>query len=280
MKENEELINKLKNKNEDNIILNEKNKNEIKLIKKEIFNIKIKSKICKIILSSGKICCGFLIKSYRGDNPFYFLISNEINKLMIDNKEKIEINYDNKNIKINLNENERFIRNYKYINIDITIIEILSKDNINEKYFLLPYINNNNNYKNMKIDIIYKEGDDINKINSEIKLINQYKFEYLLNNKNGISVSPIFKEDTKEVIGINKEDNYGYFIEPIINSLKLNLKYEKKEYNNGIYEGEMKNNKFEGYGKYIWENGEYYIGQFVNNLRHGKGILYYNNNIK
>ena len=147
---------------------------------------------------------------------------------MIDNKEKIEINYDNKNIKINLNENERFIRNYKYINIDITIIEILSKDNINEKYFLLPYINNNNNYKNMKIDLLYKEGEDINKIKSEIKLINQYKFEYLLNNKNGISGSPIFKEDTKEWIGINKEENYGYFIEPIIISLKFNLKYEKK----------------------------------------------------
>ena len=64
---------------------------------------------------------------------------------------------------------------------------------------------NNNNYKNMKIDIIYKEGEDRNKINSEIKLINQYKFEYLSNNKNGISVSLIFKEDTKEVIGIKKK---------------------------------------------------------------------------
>ena len=35
--------------------------------------------------------------------------------------------------------------------------------------------------------------------------------------------------------------------------------------------------KYEGNGKYIWENGGYYIGQFKNGLSHGKGILYYSN---
>ena len=29
--------------------------------------------------------------------------------------------------------------------------------------------------------------------------------------------------------------------------------------------------------KIIYENGEYYIGEFKNNKRHGKGILYANN---
>ena len=33
----------------------------------------------------------------------------------------------------------------------------------------------------------------------------------------------------------------------------------------------------EGNGKYIWKNGEYYIGQEKNGLRHGKGIEYYSN---
>ena len=33
----------------------------------------------------------------------------------------------------------------------------------------------------------------------------------------------------------------------------------------------------EGNGKYIWEDGEYYIGQYKNGLFHGKGTEYYSN---
>ena len=41
------------------------------------------------------------------------------------------------------------------------------------------------------------------------------------------------------------------------------------------------NNKYEGTGKYISEVGLYYIGQFKNGFRNGKGILYNSNgNIK
>ena len=43
------------------------------------------------------------------------------------------------------------------------------------------------------------------------------------------------------------------------------------------YEGDFVNDKFEGDGKYYWESGEYYIGQFKNGLNNGKGKLYYNN---
>ena len=39
--------------------------------------------------------------------------------------------------------------------------------------------------------------------------------------------------------------------------------------------------KAEGNGKYIWKDGEYYIGQFKNGLSHGKGTKYISNrNIK
>ena len=54
-------------------------------------------------------------------------------------------------------------------------------------------------------------------------------------------------------------------------------------YSNGKikYEGDYINDKREGNGKYIYENGEYYLGQCKNNLKHGKGIYYYKNgNIK
>ena len=47
------------------------------------------------------------------------------------------------------------------------------------------------------------------------------------------------------------------------------------------YEGEWVNDKHEGYGKFIYANGEYYIGEWKNALKHGKGTMYYSNkNIK
>ena len=41
------------------------------------------------------------------------------------------------------------------------------------------------------------------------------------------------------------------------------------------YEGDFVNDKREGKGKYIWEDGEYYIGEWLNDYMHGKGIEYY-----
>ena len=85
MKENEELINRLKNKIKDNENILEKNKKEIEYLKNEIFNIRIKPKLCKINTFSGKIGYGFLMKLYKGENPFYCLILNVniINEKMI-----------------------------------------------------------------------------------------------------------------------------------------------------------------------------------------------------
>ena len=36
-------------------------------------------------------------------------------------------------------------------------------------------------------------------------------------------------------------------------------------------------NKLEGNGKAFYDDGEYYEGQWKNNLRHGKGIQFYKN---
>ena len=62
---------------------------------------------------------------------------------MIELKGTIEINYDNGNIRkeINIDKEERYIKDYKNLEIDAVIIEILEKDNINEDYFLLPDLN-------------------------------------------------------------------------------------------------------------------------------------------
>ena len=43
------------------------------------------------------------------------------------------------------------------------------------------------------------------------------------------------------------------------------------------YEGDFINNKYEGKGKYIFKDGEYYIGEWKSGLKNGKGIIYFKN---
>ena len=49
-----------------------------------------------------------------------------------------------------------------------------------------------------------------------------------------------------------------------------------KYYKNGniLYEGDWVNDKAEGNGKYILNNGDYYIGQFKKGLSNGKGTMF------
>jgi hypothetical protein len=37
------------------------------------------------------------------------------------------------------------------------------------------------------------------------------------------------------------------------------------------YEGDFKNNMYDGHGKYRWADGAVYIGSWLNNKMHGKG---------
>ena len=69
-----------------------------------------------------------------------------------------------------------------------------------------------------------------------------------------------------------------FFIGEWLNNLKHGKGIEYHKNNTIKYDGYFFNDKYEGYGKYIYENGNCYIGHFINDQRHGKGILYYKNN--
>ena len=165
------------------------------------------------------------------------------------------------------------------MHLDIIIIEILEEDNINEYFFQLPYLDYNN-LKDKKIYIPqYPEGNKLNYSEGEILNINRYTMTYNASTKEGLSGSPIFLNNTTRVLGIHKEgnksenENYGSFIYPIINVVNNKIIYYKDK-----YEGEYVNDKFEGKGKYIYdEYDEYYIGEWKNGLRNGKGRQYYEN---
>ena len=65
---------------------------------------------------------------------------------------------------------------------------------------------------------------------------------------------------------------------PFIKANNLEFIYR---YGQNLDKGDWINAESEIYGKYIFENGEYYEGKFKNDLRNGQGILYYKNgNIK
>ena len=181
------------------------------------------------------------------------------------------------------------------------------------------------NLKGKKINIAqYPKGKDLCYSEGYIIRIKNYELTYNASTDSGSSGSPIFLDNMTEVIGIHKQgntqnpENYGNFLFPIIESIKLtnNIGYNKKEdyiinnkkfiYENGEYyigewlnglrhgkgtlyykngnikyKGDFIKDKFEGEGQYNFENGEYYIGEWLNDQRHGKGILYYKNgNIK
>ena len=106
----------------------------------------------KIFMKDG-VASGFFIKLERNKKPFYCLMTNQhvITPEMILNKEHITILYDNekKINEIELNPKERIILCFlENLKIDITIVEIIPKDEINDpSYFLSPYINSN--YENL-----------------------------------------------------------------------------------------------------------------------------------
>ena len=143
----------------------ENRENEVKTGNSTIYSIDsnlfdVYPSICKIFYSNNR-GSGFLIRLFIEDNePLLALMTNEhiITEKMIEDKEEIEVFYNNqkKRIKIILNNDQRFIQSFKDMQIDCTIIEILPEDNINEDYFLVPNIDyNEENYKSLINQMIY-----------------------------------------------------------------------------------------------------------------------------
>ena len=246
-----------------------------KNVSKAICKIKIQVK-SEIIFGSG-----FLFKTFIDQEYFYCLITCEhviSNDIILNNNNNINIYYDNqeKICNLTLDQNKKYIKTFKDINLDITVIEILEKDNIPKEYFIYnPYLDLDNiDYNELINNEIYipqyPKGKDLVNARGKIIEIDKYEFTHLASTETGSSGSPIFLKDSINVIGIHKEgnndksENYGDFIYPIINIIKNDISRKR---NKGIYID----------GKYIYADGKYYKGQFVNNIPSGYGTKYYAN---
>jgi len=212
--------------------------------------LKISKSICKIKIEiqSGIISSsGFFLKFYIEQELFYCIIFNnhEITDDMINNNNIIHLSYDNnlKSINFKLDKKKRYIKNFKDINLNINIIEIIEEDKISNDYFL--YSEKENIIKSCLIGsqiytTYYTKEKKLINIKSKIKEVIEYEFIHLLNTNESLDLSgyPILLENCTQVIGIMKETSIdkskclGDFIYPIINIIKEQI---RKKRNNGKY---------------------------------------------
>ena len=155
---------------------------------------------------------------------------------MIENKRTVNVlfNIESKKINIKLEPSERYIKTFKEYNVDATAIQIRTKDNIYEDYFLEPELGYD--YKNLQGKEIfipqfpsYQQLKNARGIIKKINDTNPNEFTHLAKTKSGSSGSPIFLKGNKRVLGIHKEgntimnENYGDFIAPIISILTTDI---------------------------------------------------------
>ena len=220
------------------------------LIRNDISLLQATVSLCKII-TNGKIASGFLIKLFKDEKDFFCLMTNEhvITKEMVENKDNFIFYFDNekKTKEIKLDQNERYIKNFRDINIDATIIEILPKDDISPDFFLLPnidYMYNQKELINREIAVLqYPSGESCYSFGKIKSLEDNYEFAHLASTEQGSSGSPIFLKHSSKVIGIHKmggtSQNYGDFIGPIFNYFR-HFSKNNIELNKNIKDGRNK----------------------------------------
>ena len=273
---------------EDEILIN-----NVKIPKMDqVYNL-LKSTV-KIEVGPNKLGSGFFIKLKKNKGKtFYCLMTNQhvITPEIIEQKKRIKILYENsqKTLIIELDQEDRLIKYFDdSLQIDLTVVQILDKDNIGDNYFLEP----NNDYKKGYQQFISKTinvvqfplGEQLSMSTGIIKYIENNTFAHTASTLNGSSGGPIVLEGSDKVLGIHKggnnfeNENYGDFIGPVIDDIKNFERngFGKDFYKNGDikYMGNFKNDKYddgnglfyyeEGYndGIYYYEKGEYFNGEF------------------
>ena len=270
--------------NIESIKITEKKDNECIINIYQINKIEPKDKnilksICKIKIETNSetlLGIGYLLKFMIEQETLYCLITNEkvIKNEIINNNNKISL-YFNNELKIKdlkADSNKRYIKTFIDIGLDITLIEILDNDNIPKDLFLYNEDEfDKNSFINRKIRVSqYLEGNEFVNNKGKIIKINQYEFIYSTDMVYDSSGSLILLENSDYILGIHKgnnedkTENYGYLLYSLISIIKNDINQRK---NNGKYIN----------GKYIWEDGKYYIGEYKDNLPNGKGIKYYPN---
>ena len=274
--------------------------NRIYVINKICIIAKCTVKIEINIDNKTYIGSGFFLKFERNNNKmFYCLMTNEhvITPDFINKKIEILIKYENENhsLSLKLDKEERIIIFFKEVlDLDVTIIEIIPKDKIDDSHFLTPSLNPRFDLTTKMQIVQFPLGNNLSFSNGSIVGIDCKRncyFYHDASTQSGSSGSPIVLENDNKVFAIHKgtikeqTSNVGILIGIIVEIMKeykKNGKF-KEYYRNGKlkYKGNFKDDEYDDdNGQYIFENGESYIGHFKKGKKHGKGfILDKNNNL-
>jgi len=125
----------------------------------------------------------------------------------------------------------------------------------------------------------FKKGINLIKYENEQKLNNILKLR---------DTDPVqFRKMVESMLISYGEDPFIYgSINDMIEDIRILINNQKRDLINiytgnedeGVYEGETKEMKH-GYGKFVYNNGDIYIGEWRCNQRHGNGKIIYANGI-
>ena len=115
-------------------------------------------------------------------------------------------------------------------------------------------------------EYIKKIGEKYSKVEKYIEDMNEAcnnMFNYMRENKLGKPLKIAIKDTVVATFHINELCG--------MNAIYI------QQFDNGRYEGEMKDGKREGHGKFFYVTGDYYEGEFKNNYKNGKGKYVFSN---
>jgi len=243
--------------------------NDSEFLSKLICSISIKTQGKEIIGSGFILGISIDLEYFKCLMTNGHVISNE----SVNNNNTINLTFEQlEQINIILDRNKRYIKSFIDEGLYITVVEILDEDNISKNYLLEPELDipSNNELINNEINIPqYINKKKLMNAEGKIKDIIKYQFSHSANTGKSSLGSPIFLKNSDKVIGVHKAgvgnmENFGDFIYPVINIIEEDI---RKKRNNGKYIN----------GKYIYDDGKYYIGDIKNNIPNGKGIKYLKN---
>ena len=198
-------------------------------------------------------------------------VIDEYNNALFKNKIKnLEKKFQQIMQKSGINQKIENLRNIKRLN-EILYNTYYSYSNnyynsININSILENLYNNNiqkNNNINEEIENIIKIKNEKDKIKIKNNIINH-------NQLNQMEKMKIFYENK-----LNDINNKFILLKSEYDKINKNRIKQTKDYSDGKYEGEFNNDKREGKGIMYYYNGDKYEGEYKNDKREGKGIMFY-----
>ena len=229
-------------------------------------------------------------KSITHNNEFYRCINCKMNlcplcKSIHDNCHYI-INYEKQYYICNLHK--EFYSKYCE-DCKINICSLCSNEHKRHKIIAYKDIIPNISDAKNQLNNIRKKIDELNKIIEEAinklkKIIENNEIYYnifkdLIKSYENNNINYKLLQNLKEFKNGDYMNNFNE--ENLIEIYyKMNKKIQRKKYEDGEYKGELKNNKRDGKGIMIYNNGNKYEGEWKNDVKEGKGIMISNNGNK